>query len=322
MTIGDVLASIASVTFVAGVLRVATPILLPALGGLISDLAGVINIALEGTMLAAAFTGVAVSALTQNAWAGLAGALAVSALVSLILGFAHLHLRADLILAGIAVNFLASGGTVFALYSLTGDKGTSSRLASLTMPYVHVPVLRDLPVLGPVLSGQNLLVYVAFAMVAVVWVFLYRTVAGTHLRAVGSNPDAAATAGIDVRRTRYLALVYSGLLAGLGGAHMSMGYLQLFQRDMTAGRGFIALAAVFLGGRHPVGTLLAALLFGAADALATQLGSLRIPPQYVQMIPYLVTVAALVVYGAARQRAAGRRQRAMANRLVRTEAGG
>lgn len=322
MPLGDVLTGIASATFAAGVLRVTTPILLPALGGLISDLAGVINIALEGTMLAAAFTGVVVSALTRSAWLGLAGALLVSALISLILAFVHLHLRADLILAGIAVNFLASGGTVFLLYSLTGDKGTSSRLASLTLPYVHVPVLREIPALGPIVSGQNLLVYVAFLMVGAVWVFLYRTVAGTHLRAVGSNPDAAATAGIDVRRTRYLALVYSGLLAGLGGAHMSMGYLQLFQRDMTAGRGFIALAAVFLGGRHPGGTMVAALLFGTADALATHLGSLRIPPQYVQMIPYLVTVGALAVYAVTRQRAAAQRQRRTAHREVRGEAAG
>ncbi|HEU4797831.1 MAG TPA: ABC transporter permease, partial [bacterium] len=309
MPLGEILAGIFSVTLAAGVLRVTTPILLPALGGLISDLAGVINIALEGTMLLAAFVGVVVSAYTHSAWLGLAAALAAAAMFSLVLAFVHLDLKADLILAGIAMNFLASGGTVFVMYSLTGDKGTSSELASLTMPYVHVPVLQSIPVLGPILSGQNLIVYVAFLMVALVWVFLYRTVWGTHLRAVGANPDAAATAGIDVRRTRYQALVLSGLLAGLGGVHMSMGYLQLFQRDMTAGRGFIALAAVFLGGRHPVGTMFAALLFGAADALANQLGSLRIPPQYVQMIPYVVTVVALAAYAIAQQRAALQRQR-------------
>jgi len=308
MPSGEVLAGIFSVTFAAGVLRVTTPILLPALGGLISDLAGVINIALEGTMLLAAFTGVVVSAYTQSAWLGLAAALAAAALFSLILAFVHLDLRADLILAGIAMNFLAGGGTVFVMYSLTGDKGTSSELASLTMPYVHIPILKNIPVLGPIFSGQNLLVYVAFLMVALVWGFLFRTVRGTHLRAVGANPDAAATAGIDVRKTRYTALVLSGVLAGLGGVHMSMGYLQLFQRDMTAGRGFIALAAVFLGARHPVGTMLAALLFGAADALANQLGTLRIPPQYVQVIPYVVTVAALALHAAAQQRAAARRQ--------------
>ena len=309
MPLGEVLTGIFSVTLAAGVLRVTTPILLPALGGLISDLAGVINIALEGTMLLAAFVGVVVSAYTRSAWLGLAAALAAAAIFSLILAFVHLDLKADLILAGIAMNFLASGGTVFVMYSLTGDKGTSSELASLTMPYVHVPILQSIPVLGPILSGQNLIVYVAFLMVALVWVFLYRTVWGMHLRAVGANPDAAATAGIDVRRTRYQALVLSGLLAGLGGVHMSMGYLQLFQRDMTAGRGFIALAAVFLGGRHPVGTMFAALLFGAADALANQLGSLRIPPQYVQMIPYVVTVVALAAYAIAQQRAVMQRQR-------------
>lgn len=306
---GEVLAGIFSLTLAAGVLRVTTPILLPALGGLISDLAGVINIALEGTMLLAAFVGVVVSAYSQSAWLGLGAALVAATMFSVILAFVHLDLKADLILAGIAMNFLASGGTVFVMYSLTGDKGTSSELASLTMPYIHVPILKDIPILGPILSGQNLVVYLAFLLVGLVWVFLYRTVWGTHLRAVGSNPDAAATAGIDVRRTRYEAIILSGLLAGLGGVHMSMGYLQLFQRDMTAGRGFIALAAVFLGGRHPVGTMLAALLFGAADAVANQLGSLRIPPQYVQMIPYLVTVAALAIYAIARHRAALTRQR-------------
>lgn len=317
MSAAELLGAIFSAAFAAGILRVTTPILLPALGGLISELAGVINIALEGTMLVAAFTGVVVSAYTQSAWLGLAAALLASLAFTWLLALFHLDLKADIILAGLAMNILASGGTIFLLYTLTGDKGSSSRLASLTMPYLDIPLLQQVPLLGPVLNRQNIMVYVAFLMVPTVWVLLYRTVLGQHIRAVGANPEAAATAGIDVRRVRYVALLLSGFLAGLGGVHMGMGYLQLFQRDMTAGRGFIALAAVFMGARHPVGTLLAALLFGAAEALAAQLGSLKIPPQWVHMIPYAATVIALGVHAAAQRRAARARQRAFWERVRR-----
>lgn len=309
MSLADVVGAVFTWAFAAGILRVTTPILLAALGGLISELAGVINIALEGTMLVAAFTGVVGSAYTQSAWIGMLAALVASLVFSALLAFFHIDLRADIILAGLAMNILASGGTIFVLYTLTGDKGSSSKLASLTMPYIDIPLLGEIPLIGPVINKQNVMVYVAFLLVPVVWALLYRTVLGQHIRAVGANPAAAATAGIDVRRVRYVALLLSGLLAGLGGIHMGMGYLQLFQRDMTAGRGFIALAAVYMGARHPVGTMAAALIFGAADALAAQLGSLKIPPQWVQMIPYAATVIALAVHAVAQRRAALRRQR-------------
>lgn len=305
----EVLRAILSTAFLASILRVTTPILLPALGGLVSELAGVINIALEGIMLTAAFVGVVVSAATQSPWLGLIAALLVSALLAAGLAFFHLELKADLILAGLAVNLLASGGTVFVLYTLTGDKGTSAKLASRAMPTLDLPFLETIPILGPILNRHNMMVYVAFALVGLVWLLLYRTPWGIHVRAAGIHPEAAASVGLNVRRLRYQALVLSGALAGLGGVYMSMGYLQLFQRDMTAGRGFIALAAVFMGGRHPVGTMLAALLFGTADALASQLGNLRIPPQWVQMIPYAATVIALAAHAAAQRRIAMRRVR-------------
>ncbi|MCS7252216.1 MAG: ABC transporter permease [Anaerolineae bacterium] len=302
MSEAEVLRAIFSVAFLASVLRVTTPILLPALGGLISELAGVINIALEGIMLTAAFVGVVVSAYTQSPWLGLAAALLASALLALGLAFFHLELKADLILSGLALNLLASGGTVFALYSLTGDKGTSAALASRAMPALNLPFLEGVPILGPILNQHNVMVYIAFLMVGVIGLLLYRTRWGIHVRAVGANPEVAASVGLNVRALRYQALVLSGVLAGLGGVYMSMGYLQLFQRDMIAGRGFIALAAVFMGGRRPLGTMLAALLFGAADALANQLGALQIPPQWVQMIPYTATVSALAIYALSQQR--------------------
>jgi ABC-type uncharacterized transport system permease subunit len=315
MSLSAVLRSIFSASFVASVIRVATPILLPALGGLICELAGVTNVALEGLMLVAALVGVVVSTFTGSAWLGLLAGVVCSILLALLLAFFHLHLRADIILAGLGINILANGGTIFILYVLTGDKGMSSKLASLIIPRITIPIVNEIPVLGPMLSRHNALTYAGFALVFLTWVFLYRTRLGVHLRAVGENPEAAGSVGINVRRTRYIALMLSGVMAGLGGINMSMGYLSMFQRQMTAGRGYIALAAVHLGNRQPLGTALASLFFGLADALSNQFGSLEIPPQYVQMIPYAATILALVVYSLRQRAAAIERARRLQERM-------
>lgn len=316
MSIETVLQSIFTAAFLASVIRVSTPIILPALGGLISELAGVINIALEGIMLAAAFFGVIVSALAPGwipglpiwvyAWMGaLAGILAGLALAWLI-AFFHLELGADVILAALGINILAAGGTVFMMFAITGDKGSTSTLASPALPNLRVPFVNDIPVLGTLLNaenltGYNIMTFAAFFFTILVWIFLYRTPLGTHLRAVGENPDAAASVGINVKRVQYIALLMSGFLAALGGLNLSMGYLTIFQNNMTAGRGFIALAVIYLGNRHPVGTLIAALIFGAATSLGAQLGTLDIPSQYIEMLPPLVTIIALVVYNLRRR---------------------
>lgn len=296
MDINVVLGAIFSAAFIASVLRISAPLILPALGGLLSDLAGSINIALEGTMLVAAFTGVVVSAYTKNWFLGVLAGLVAGTLFSLLLAFSHLYLGTDIILAGIALNIMAQGGTIFLLYTLTGDKGNSSSLASLKVPDIIIPFVHDLPFIGKIVSGHPVFVYLAFLLTWLVSIFLYRTRLGTHLRAVGENPEAAASVGININRVRIIAIGLSGFLAAMGGLNLSMAYLSLFQNSMTAGRGFIALAAVYLGGRKPWGTLLAALIFGFAQALAINLGSLKIPPQLVQMIPYAATIIALVVY--------------------------
>lgn len=305
----SVLQVIFSVAFISTILRVSTPLILPALGGLIAELGGVPNIALEGIMLSAACAGVLVSAYTESAWLGLLAGLVVGMFMAFILAVFHLNLKANIILVGLALNILASGATIFVVYILTGDKGSSARLVSQQMPFVDIPIIKDIPVLGEILSGQNLLTYVAFIATAFVAVFLFRTRMGMHIRAVGENPDAALSVGINVMAMRYTALLMSGFLAALGGIHLSMGYVKFFQRDMTAGRGFIALAAVYLGAKHPIGTLLAAILFGAADALSIQLGNLNVPSQLVQMIPYIVTIGSLIIYAIVQKRRALARQR-------------
>jgi simple sugar transport system permease protein len=307
-----VIQSIFSAAFLASILRVATPILLPSLGALLSDRAGVINIGLEGIMLSSAFTGVIFSAYAQTwfgpetglmigPWLGLAMGVLVGVLMALLLAFFHLRLKADLILSGIAINILGSAGTVAIMYELTGDRGNTSTLPSLVIPFIQLPeFINDIPVIGPfvfqILDNQSAMTWIAFIAVFLVAFLLYRTPFGMHLRAAGENPEAAASVGIPVQRTRYIALMLSGLMAGLGGIHMSMGYLSLFQRDMTSGRGFIALATPLLGGNNPYGTMAASLVFGFFDALANRIGSLQIPSQLPQMIPYVATVMALVVY--------------------------
>jgi ABC-type uncharacterized transport system permease subunit len=292
----DVLDIVVSTAFLAAVLRVATPYVLAALGGLVAERVGVSNIALEGSMLVAACAGALVSGYTDSVWLGAAAGVAASSLLALLLAALVLELGADAIIAGIGLNLLASGATAFAVFVLLDDKGGTSELTSGTLPTLHLPLVEDIPVAGEVLSGQNIATYLAvLAAPCVAWL-LFRSRFGFHLRAVGEVPDAARSVGIRMRRVRYLTLTLSGALAGLAGVFLSMGYVSFFVRDMTAGRGYIALAAVFLGGLRPWGVFFAALGFGAAEALAVQLGSRDIPPQLVSAIPYALTVVALAAY--------------------------
>lgn len=307
-----VIEGIFSAAFLASMLRVTTPILLPSMGALLSDRAGVINIGLEGIMLAAAFTGVIISVYAQTwfgqetgelvgPWLGMLIGVLIGVIMALLLGFFHIRLNGNIILAGIALNILGSSASVAIMYELTGEKANTASLNSLQMPFVQLPeFIADIPVVGQfffdVFDNQSIMTWVAFLSVAFVWYLLFRTSFGKHLRASGENPEAAASVGIRVARTRYITLALTGVFAALGGIHMSMGYLNLFQRDMTAGRGFIALATPLLGGNHPLGAGFAAVVFGFFDTLAIRIGSLQIPSQIPQMVPYLATVMALVIY--------------------------
>ena len=290
--------AIFSADFVYSVLRLTTPILLAGLGALITDRAGVMNIGLEGIMLCAALAGVIGSAMTQNAFLGFLFALLVGMALGLLMAYFAIHLKTDMVLTGIAMNLLASGGTVFVLYAVANDKGMSTSLKSLTMPVINIPFIQDIPVIGTVISGHNLLTYLALISVAAMCILLYKTPLGLRIRVVGENSHAAESVGIHVKKVQYIALAISGILAAMGGAYMSMGYMDKFARDMTAGRGFIALAAEALGRGTPVGTLLSSLVFGTADALGSNLQVLDIPVQFVQMLPYVFTVVGLVLYSA------------------------
>jgi len=292
------LQSIFSSEFALAIFRMMTPLLFAAIGVSISKLAGTINISMEGTMLVSAFVGVIVSALTGSLLLSLLFGLASGVAMGAILSYFHLRLKADIILAAIALNLFASGITVFLLFAVTGDKGSSSSLKSLLFPQLHIPLVKSIPVLGSIASGHNIMTYAAIAAVIVFYIITFKTPLGLRIRAVGQNPDAAESVGINVNRMRMWALMLSGFFGAFGGLYLSMGYVSWFARDMTAGRGWIAIAAATLGGYLPLGTFLASLLFGAVNALAIYFASLQIPSELIALIPYLATVVALTIYSA------------------------
>ncbi|WP_254450190.1 ABC transporter permease [Cohnella herbarum] len=296
---------IIDLSLIAVLFRVMTPILLAALGGLISDIGGAINIGLEGLMLLSAFTSIAVGSSTGNWALGVLAGVGVSMLVSYGMGFFSLKMKVDIIITGFAVNIFGSGFTIFLMSKIFGVTGNYSPSKAAPIPTVNIPFLEDVPVLGKLLSGHSLMVWIAFLSVVFCMVLIYKTPYGVHLRSVGEAPQAAQSLGIPVKRIQYSALAWSGVFAGLAGAFMSNGLTNMFVKDMTGGTGFLALAVVLLGNRNPIGILLGSLIFGLASALATIVQTVPdapIPSQFIQMIPYVVTIAALVFFAMRQKR--------------------
>lgn len=255
--------------------RLAAPLILAAIGGLYSERAGVINIALEGLMLAGAFTAAAVTYFSGSPWIGLAAAMIAGAAVAAIHATACIHFQADHVVSGTAINILFLGVPALASGAMFASTGSTPQ----------IPKEQLLP---------NAPVVIAFLLIPLTWYVLGRTRFGLRLRSVGENPEAADTAGIRVRRVQFTAVVISGVLAAIGGAYLSIGQSSLFTRNMTAGRGFIALAALIFGKWRPLPTLLACLLFGFAEAVAIQMqGVARLPVQFIQIVPYVLTMIVL-----------------------------
>jgi ABC-type uncharacterized transport system permease subunit len=264
-----------SIALIYSTIRLATPLLLAALGGMFSERAGIINIALEGLMLAGAFTAAAVTHFTGNPWVGLVAAIGAGVFVAFIHAVACIKFKADQVVSGTAINILFLG-----VPALIGGALFDSTGATPQIPQVQL--LRNAPIV------------IAFALVPITWYVLYKTPFGLRLRAVGENPEAADTAGVRVAQLRYAAVVISGALAAVGGAYLSIGQSSLFTRNMVAGRGFIALAALIFGKWRPVQTMLACLLFGFAEAVSIQMqGVAPIPVQFIQIIPYVLTIVVL-----------------------------
>jgi simple sugar transport system permease protein len=291
------------------VLRSTAPILLVTLGAVITAQAGIMNMALEGSMLWAALTGVIVSAATQNVWIGLLAGIGASVLVALVLGLFTLKLDANPVLSGVALNLVATGGTVFVLFSLTGDKGISSSLASKVLPSLSIPVVKNIPWIGKVVSEQNIVVYIAAASVVVIDLILRRFTIGRRIRATGENVEAARSAGINPVHIKFFTLIISGILAGFAGCFLSMGYTSNFTSGIAAGRGYVANAAQVVAGGTAVGSIFAAMLFGLTDAMATYLQNIGLMPELIQALPYAVTILGFVVVTFVRDRREAERKR-------------
>lgn len=276
-------------------IQAVTPILLAALAGLICERAGVFTIAQEGLMLSAAFAAVAGSWFVGGAWAGVLVAVVTGIVFSAILAVGGVLFLGDTIVIGIGINLLADGLTIFLLRQLFDVQGVfqDPKLAGLTN--LKIPLIDRIAILGPVVSGQTWITYFAWALVAVISVFLFRTSWGLRLRGVGQQPEAAETLGVSVRRYRTAAVLVSGALCGLAGAQLSLGSVTLFAEGMSAGRGWIAVVAVMLGRAHPLGVLGASALFGLADAVGLRMQGLGLPNQLTDAAPYLFTLVALVL---------------------------
>lgn len=302
----ELLVGVLDVALLASTIRLVGPILLASLGGLTTERAGIFNVALEGLMLVGAFFAVAGTYWTGNPFAGVALAVIAAVAVALIYAFVVVDLGGDQVVAGLAVNILALGLTTYLVKPVFGTTGSFYDPEMAGLPEVHIPIVGDIPVLGTLLSGFSPLTYLAFGLAFVGHILLYRHHWGIRLRAVGESPVAAGSVGINVRRVRYLAVVASGVLCGLGGAELSISLVTQFVQGMTAGRGFIALVAVMFGRARPLPTLAACLLFGFAYALTLRLQGGSVPPQFVAMLPYVLTIAVLVAVAvrARRRRAA------------------
>jgi ABC-type uncharacterized transport system permease subunit len=288
-------------------LRLATPLLLACLAGLFSERAGIFDIGLEGKMLGAAFAAGAVAAVTGSAWVGLLAGIAASSALALVHGLASVTLKGNQLISGVAINFLASGLTALIGQNWFEMGGQTPQLSGdqrfLAIDWPGAEALGQVPVLGPIyerlVSGHNILVYLALLAVPVTWWVLFRTRFGLRLRAVGENPAAVDTAGVSVVRLRYSAVLIAGLLCGIAGAYLSIAQSAGFIREMTAGKGFIALAALIFAKWRPWPALGACLLFGALEAIGIRYQNITvpgvgtIPVQFMQALPYILTVVIL-----------------------------
>jgi simple sugar transport system permease protein len=291
--IGAILGLIATGGFWQNALADSVLFLLPALGGVISERSGVVNIAMEGMMLAGAFAAVVADLAWGNPWLAALVAILAGGFMALIHSIVSIRFHANQIISGIAINIFAAGSTTFLLNKIYGLQGIGHVTAQQALPDITIPVLSGIPFIGQVLFQQNVVVYAALILLMLINVFLFRTRAGLRLRAVGEHPQAADTAGINVFRIRYTAVIASGLLSGLAGAFLSIGIANTFNPNMTEGRGYIALAAMIFGKWTPIGAFVSCLIFGVGQVIFDNNSTLPASPYFLQMVPYLLTLVVL-----------------------------
>jgi simple sugar transport system permease protein len=291
--LGEILATIFDLQTLNAAIRLSTPIALAAMGGTFSERAGIINIGLEGMLLTGAFAGALGSYLTGNAVIGLLFAIVAGGLIAVVHSVFTVEFRANHVVAGVGINIFAAGMTTWLMQVIWGSKGTTPAVARLEV--ITIPFLSDIPLVGPVLGVQSPFVYLMLALIVGGWVLLFKTPLGLRIRMTGENPEAADTLGINVRATKHFSVILGGVLCGIGGAYLSIGSLGRFSNGMSAGRGFMGLAANIFGQWNPFGGLGASMLFSYADAVQIRLQGLEIalPHNIIQMLPYALTILIL-----------------------------
>lgn len=306
------LSSLASTAFWFQVLASTTPVLLATLSANIVDNAGIFNLGIEGTMLICALVGPLVSAYTQNLFIGMLAGIFAGVFISFVLGYFALIMKGPMNACGVAINLFATGGTVFVLTTLTGSKVTSSSLPSLTFPSIQIPGIKNIPVIGAIFSGHNLITYVAWAFVILAAVLLYKTKIGRNMRAVGENEGAARSAGISVNGMQFLSLGLCGMFCAFGGMYLSMGSLRSFTAGMTAGRGYMALAMNAMSQGNPILGFASSLLYGFSDSTTIYLQMYSdLDVKLISAIPYLFIILVLFVVQMIKRGNARRKMRNM-----------
>ena len=276
-------------------IRAMIPILLAALGGMICERAGVFQISLEGMMVAGAFAAVGGSYFAESSTMGIVFAVGAGVAVSLMLAFGAVTKKGDPIVLGIAINLFAFGITGFLLPQIFGVRGVFQHDRIDGLERLPIPLLSEIPVVGPVLFNNTITAYLSFLLVPALWVFLFRSPIGLRLRGVGERPAAAQTLGVSPTQYKYVAVIASGVLSGLAGAQLSLGNVVQFAENMSSGRGWVAVVAVMLGRAHPVGVLGASLLFAFAEALGFRFQGNGLPVQITDALPFVMTLLALVI---------------------------
>jgi simple sugar transport system permease protein len=288
--------------FIHTTITMMTPILLAAIGGLYTDLSGMLNIGLEGMMLISAFISVYVTSITQNILLGILAGIGISVFLGFVMGYLSLKLRANVFVAGLATNLFAAGITVFLSDNLCGSKGTIFFQNAPKLSVIEIPIIDKIPFFGRIFSGYNALTYLSIILLIVSFYLIFRTPYGYHLRAVGKNEKTAHSVGISIFKHRMIAFLVSGLFAGLGGAALSLP-LQTFVGGMTNGRGWIALVAVVLSQGNPIGLFISSFIFGAASAFSNILQALTtLSPKLLLTLPFVITLVAMIIFSARRNK--------------------
>jgi simple sugar transport system permease protein len=290
----NIMDSFLSASFLFIVIRVGVPLLYASMSAYVASIAGIPNIAVEGIMIFGALFGVYFSAMTGSAWLGLLGVILVGVVMALLMAFFTMKMKASPIMIGIALNLFATDFSVWLLMIWTGSKGTTASLPSKVLPTWHIPVIKDIPILGEIISGHYFLTYVCIILAIFIYILVYKTPFGLRMKACGLDEHAAESVGIKVNKVRLIAIIMSAVLAALGGAYLSMGYMSIFSSNMTASRGWTGIAANAVGGGNFLIVVLTTLVFSFAQGIVNRLALTQLPSELVNIIPYVCVMFAMI----------------------------